>query len=136
MSKMKEKELLGRLERIVKAARDHLRYWTKKDEQAHHQIKEMIKGRAEQEEIEARYIEIILDLYERISDLCKQLKAKKRVMKSNKKDTKYCCQAFKQAIKRKLVLSELYPSGKEYYKANDKRGGYLSECPFCNEYFF
>lgn len=31
----------------------------------------------EQAEIELTYIEIILDLYERISDLCKQLEAKK-----------------------------------------------------------
>jgi len=48
-------------------------------ERAYQQIKEMIKGRAEQEEIEVRYMEIILDLYERIADLCKQLEAKKRV---------------------------------------------------------
>lgn len=34
---------------------------------------------AEQAETELTYIEIILDLYERISDLCKQLEAKKNI---------------------------------------------------------
>jgi len=40
---MKEEELLGRLERIVKPAMCHLKYWTKKDEQAYQQIREMIQ---------------------------------------------------------------------------------------------
>ena len=43
MNKMKEEELLGRLERIVKPAMSYLKYWTKKDEQAYQQIKEMIQ---------------------------------------------------------------------------------------------
>ena len=59
-------------------------------EQAYQQIRELIlcedmvqqyrdEKEAEQAETELTYIEIILDLYERIADLCKQLEAKKSV---------------------------------------------------------
>ena len=58
MSKMKEKELLEYLHGHIPDG------W--KVHPAYEQIKEMIQGRAEQEEIEVCYMEIILDLYDRL----------------------------------------------------------------------
>ena len=68
MSKTKEEELLESLENWVGPIWRNPRsmYPGSKDERAYKQIKEMIKNHAEQEEIEVRYIEIILDLYDRL----------------------------------------------------------------------
>jgi len=80
MSKLKEKELLEYLEIWKDAFKKALKRcklisMMKKEikqtelgrtEQSYQQIKEMIKDHAEQEEIEVRYIEIILDLYDQL----------------------------------------------------------------------
>ena len=42
-SKLKKEELLKRLERMVRPAMNHLKYWENKDEQAYIQIEEIIK---------------------------------------------------------------------------------------------
>ena len=73
MSKLKEKELL---ELLVIAVQNSIEYFVIEDsefkeripelQQFYVQIKEMIQSRAEQEEIEVRYMEIILDLYDRL----------------------------------------------------------------------
>lgn len=66
MSKLKEEELLERLERIVRPAMDYLKYWENKDEQAYQQIKERIKDYAEHQELTANYIDIVIDLYDQL----------------------------------------------------------------------
>jgi len=73
MRKFKEKELLEWLEEnidryaFLQISHPHLAYYaTERDKQAYQQIEEMIKDYAEQQEIEVRYIEIILDLYDRL----------------------------------------------------------------------
>ena len=72
MSKLNQEELLEELRQIRiyvqawKMLNPKKISWTSRREQAYQQIKEMIQGRAEQEEIEVRYIEIILDLYDRL----------------------------------------------------------------------
>ncbi|MBA7674071.1 hypothetical protein ES703_82278 [subsurface metagenome] len=64
--KLKEGELLERLERIVRPAMDYLKYWENKDEQAYQQIKERIKDYAEHQELTANYIDIVIDLYDQL----------------------------------------------------------------------
>jgi len=63
MSELKEKELLEYFDGMCLFLANH--QWTERDERAV-AIREMIKGHAEQEEIEVRYIDIILDLYDRL----------------------------------------------------------------------
>ena len=95
MKRLNQKELLEWFKKnidrhaFLQISHPHLAHTpTERDKQAYQQIEELIscedmvqqyrdEKEAEQAETELTYIEIVLDLYERIADLCKQLEAKK-----------------------------------------------------------
>jgi len=82
MSKLKEEEILGQIDTWLACCKNDAKrvYGGRKKcpcqeicEQAYQQIREMIKGRAEQEEIEARYIDIVIDLYDQLEQMKPQV---------------------------------------------------------------